>query len=63
MESKLINHLFYNNFVFIALFGFILLTSSIAHSANWSDNHKKALKNECKIALKQGDYLNQKECF
>ncbi len=62
MENKLINHLCYIDFVFIALFGFILLTPSIANSANWSDNHKKALKNECKIALKQGDYINQKEC-
>ena len=33
-----------------------------AYASNWSNNHKKAVKNECKIAVKNGEYLTQKEC-
>ena len=32
------------------------------HAALWSDNHKKAVKNECKVAVKNGEYLSLKEC-
>ena len=34
----------------------------IQHASNWSNNHKKAVKNECKIAVKNGEYLSPKEC-
>tara|TARA_B100000575_G_C23133364_1_gene657822 strand:- start:558 stop:1703 length:1146 start_codon:yes stop_codon:yes gene_type:complete len=35
---------------------------SITFAAKWSDNHNRALKKECKAALKDKEYLSYKEC-
>jgi S1-C subfamily serine protease len=45
----------------ISLCAFLIINHSV-YASNWSNNHKKAVKNECKIAVKNGEYLTQKEC-
>ena len=45
----------------ISICAFLIINHSV-YASNWSNNHKKAVKNECKIAVKNGEYLTQKEC-
>ena len=57
--SIFIKNIFYALVISLCAF---LMINNFAYASNWSNNHKKAVKNECKIAVKNGDYLTQKEC-
>ena len=57
MNEKSLNYIKKIYKISIILLGLIVITFQSAHGATWSKNHKKAVKNECKIAVKNNDVL------
>ncbi len=62
MTEKIFNFTKNVCYVLIVSLSVLSMINHSAYASNWSNNHKKAVKNECKIAVKSGEYLTQKEC-
>ena len=49
-------------FALIVSLGVLSMNNQHVFASYWSNNHKQAVKNECKIAIEKGEYLTPKDC-